>query len=230
MIPDQIAFILTIAGFAVLAIGYLWLVLKAFQKNLVWGIGSFLFAPIGLLFALLNLRKVLGPVAVMALGTTIAVGPLALNLLFPAKPQDTAQVEKKEIVKDGQIAFEERITLTGAKREEYGKLAGKKFAVVQWANADVTDDDATALAGMDTLREVDLNSSQITDKTLALLAEVKSLRVLKIANTKATTEGVQKLLLPRTNLLELDVRGLKLTRKDLQEWKAKNEDERKFAN
>ena len=149
---------------------------------------------------------------------------------FPAKPQDTAQVEKKEIVKDGQIAFEERITLTGAQREEYGKLAGKKFAVVQWANADMTDDDATALAGMDTLREVDLNSTQITDKTLALLAEIKSLKVLKIANTKATAEGVQKLLLPRTNLLELDVRGLKLTRKDLQEWKAKNKDERKFAN
>jgi len=229
MIPDQMAFIVMIVGYGVLVIGYLWLVVRAFQQHILWGIGSLLFLP-GLLFALLNLRRVLAPVGVMFLGMTIVVAPIVLNLVVPAKPQDTAEVERKEVEQNGQIVFEERITLTGAKREEYAKLAGKKFAVVQWANADVTDDDAAALKGMDTLREVDLNSSQITDKTLVMLAEIPSLQVLKIANTKASAEGVQKFLLPLSNLLELDVRGLKLTRKDLQEWKAKNANERKYAN
>jgi len=230
MIPDESAFLISLAGLAIAALGYLWLVVKAFGKSTLWGILSFLFVPAGLLFALLNLKRVIAPVAVMFVGVLISVAPLAINLIVPAKPQDTAAVEKKEIEVGGQKVFEERITLTGAKREEYAKLEGKNFAVVQWSNADVTDDDVAGLKGMTTLRELDLNNTQITDKTLELLAEIKTLKVLRIANTKATAEGVKKSLLPLSNLTELDVRGLKLTRKELNDWKAINAAERKFAN
>lgn len=230
MLPEQYAFALLIAGNALALIGYLWLVIRAFGTSLGWGLGTLILAPVGLVYALLHFRRALWPLVLILVGVILASSPIILNLVAGEKVQVTAQEEKKTItVPDGTIVVEERVTLTGATREEYTKLAGKSFAVVQWANPDVTDADVAALKGMTSLREIDLNGTQVTDATLKLLAELPALEVVRIARTKVTPEGVETHLLSRPKLKEIDVRGVKVPRATMQKWKDADRDNRKFS-
>lgn len=202
-------------------IGSVWLIIRAWKIHWGWGLGSLLIAPVALVFVFTHFRRSIGPVLVMLLGGALAATPTVVNLVRGPQVQTTAAVETKP--------GEERITLTGATRDEYEKLRGRKFAVVQWANTDVTDADAELLRGMDSLREIDLNATQVTDRTLELLASLPNLEVVKVANTKATAEGVTTHLLKIPKLRELDVRGLKVPRKALQDWKG-GDKEKRYAN
>jgi hypothetical protein len=213
-------------GAVVSLVGAVWLVVRAWQVHWAWGLGSLLVPLVAPVFVLLHFRRSLGPVLVMLLGGALAATPTVVNLVRGPQIQTTAQTEQKEVQRDGQTVVEERLTLTGAKREEYEKLRGRKFAVVQWANADVTDADAELLRGMDSLREVDLSSTQITDTTLELLAGLPNLEVVKVKDTKATAEGVRKHLLALPKLRQLDTRGLNVPPQVLQDWKGEDKGKR----
>jgi hypothetical protein len=229
MASEEVLFGLTAVGAVVSLTGFVWLVARAWRVHWAWGLGSLLVAPVALAFVLVHFRRALGPVLVTLLGCAIAAAPTVVNLARGAQVQTTGQVEQKEVRRDERTVVEERLTLTGAKREEYEKLRGQRFAVVQWANADVTDDDAEVLRGMDSLRELDLNSTQVTDRTLELIAGLPNLEVVRVANTKAAAEGVRRYLLKLPKLRELDVRGLRVPRPVLQEWKGENR-EKRYAN
>ena len=110
---------------------------------------------------------------------------------------------------------EERITLTKADPSQYAVLRGKKnFAVIQWANADVTDDHVEMLRGMTELRELDLNTAAITDRSLAVIATLPKLESLRIGYAAITDEGFRQHILPLANLKQLDLTGSKVKRLD----------------
>jgi hypothetical protein len=221
MASEELLFGLMAAGAILALIGFVWLIIRAWKVHWAWGLGSLVLMPVAIVFVLLHLRRSVAPVLLMLLGGGLCVAPTVYNLVRGPQVQTTAEIETK--------GNEERITLTGATRDEYEKLRGGSFAVVQWANADVTDDDAELLRGMAALREVDLNATQITDRTLQLLAELPNLEVVRVANTQASAEGVITHLLPLPKLRELDVRGLKVPRAILQQWKGDDKSKR-YAN
>lgn len=199
------------AGAIVLLVGLLWLLIVAFKTGFI--------------------KKAAVPVLVILMGAAVALFVPVMGKLFP-KPIDTTAKEEQKKGADGTV--EERLTLTGATREQYAKLAGKKYAVIQWANADVTDEDAAALADQTELRELDLSNSQVTDATLEKLVRLPKLTKLFASKTKMTADGVKKFVLdnPDCKLSEIDFRDLTPPVKsaDLRAWKEKDKDHRKFNN
>jgi hypothetical protein len=229
---DYVFLALLVLGSLLMVIGSIWLLVRAFLTSWVWGLVVLLVPILGhLIFFFAHFKKALLPTLITLFGMALCATPV-YNLLNPPPIQTTGQEEQKQI-KDqtGEVKTETRITLTGAKREEYSKLWKQdKYAVIQWANKDVTDEDTASLEAMKQLREIDLNDTQITDKTLQLLGELKTLEIVRIARTKATPEGVEKFLMSLPKLTELDVRGLKVPGKALRDWKAKDQENRKFLN
>lgn len=196
-------------GGVLLVIGLLWLIVVAFRTGFI--------------------KKALLPILLIVMGVVAAGFIPVYNTIYKPPVQTTAQEEKKT-TSTGEV--EARITLTGANREEYAKLTGKKFAVVQWANADVTDDDTAVLESMPDLRELDLSNSQVTDATLERLVKLPKLTKLYISRTKITADGVKKHILesPDGKLTEIGVTGLSVPGKALRDWQAKDTKTRKFNN
>ena len=197
--PESFTLPLLGVGAALLLVGVVWLLVVAFRT------GFFV--------------KALVPVVVILAGVVVGVFIPAYNRIFPTPADTTAKPEQKKTADGG---TEERLTLTGARREEYAKLAGKRFTVVQWANADVTDDDTAALAGQPELRELDLNGTQVTDATLERVVKLPKLAKLFIARTKITPAAVAKWVLdnPDSKVSEIDVTGLNVPGKAVRDWKA----------
>ena len=188
------------AGAAVFLIGLFWVLIVAFRTGF--------------------LKKAFTPVLVILLGVLVALFVPASNIIRGKTPQQTTAATEQK--KDTQGNVEERLTLTGAKREEYAKLTGgTKYAVVQWANEDVTDEDAAVLGEQTELRELKLNDSLVTDRTLERLVKLPKLTKLYIARTRVTPDGVQKHILnnPECKLMEIDVSDLNVPGKALRDWK-----------
>ncbi len=205
--PEYLTLPLLATGGGILLIGLIWLLVVAFKT------GFFL--------------KALLPVLVILIGAAVALFIPAYNRIFPP-PTDTKGKEEQKKTEEG--VMEERLTLTGAKREEYAKLVGKKFAVIQWANADVTDDDAATLSDQTELREVKLNDSQVTNATLERLMKLPKLTKLYVARTKITPDAVVRLVFdnPASKVDEIDIGGLNVPGKAVRDWK--NADKTRKAN
>ena len=100
--------------------------------------------------------------------------------------------------------------------------------MLQMANPDVTDQTLEFLIGMEKLRELDLDYTQITDNGLRVLKQLPALAILRLTDTKVTDAGFRDHLFDKDTLLEVDFTGTKVTTKLLREWKAKNSAQRKF--
>lgn len=198
------------AGAAVFLIGLFWVLIVAFKTGFI--------------------KQAFMPVLVLLFGVVIALFVPAMTKLFPKPIQTTGVTEQK---KDAQGNVEERLTLTGAKREEYAKLrGGTKYAVVQWANKDVTDEDAAVLTEQTELREVDLTDSQVTDATLEKLLKLPKLTRVYAARTKISGETVKKLIFenPDCKVNEIDFRGLTPPVPGAAQREWKNADKSRKAN
>jgi hypothetical protein len=215
--------------------GALWLLIRAFGVSKLWGAAILLLGFPALFFALVHRRKGLFPLLLVLVGLTVTASPFLWNYYFPPKIDDRAKIEDKppEEVPVGPAftpTVGKRLTLTGSARIEYLVLKeDKSFTLIQWANPDVTDEDAAVLKEMKDLEELDLNGTQVTDATAKNLAELPKLRVLRIARTQITPAQVQELL-KRPSLQEIDVRNLKVPRAELQKWKDQDPMTRKFVN
>lgn len=138
---------------------------------------------------------------------------------------------ERERVIDGERA----LVLTGWDRADYALLADRRdVAILEMGNPDVTDDTLAALADLPKLRELTLNDTAITDAGLATLATLPSLETLRIARTQVTAEGLQRFLdAPPPRLRQLDVSGNGIPTSVLRRWKnaaADTEGERKYVN
>jgi hypothetical protein len=221
---ETVGLAILVGGAAVIALGFLWLVRRAFGTSKWWGAGTLLLAPVGLIYAATHRRRAIGPVLVMLLGGAVMASPIVINRVY--------QPPKEAITEE--TGGETRGTLTGASETDvvaYLKTH-RDAAVLQMANrADVTD--AVLLehvAGMPNLRELDLNDTRVTDAGLAVLASLPKLEKLRIARTRATPNGVAKHALGHPTIIEIDVSGLTVPAKALRDWKNADPMRRKYVN
>jgi hypothetical protein len=215
-LDERTGLAILVAGLCLVGVGFLWLVVRGFRTSTAWGFVA-LVPGVNLLFPAYHFRRASGPLALMLLGGAVAAMPYGLNALFGNRVPTDAVVETKP---DGDGGTEERLTLTKADRVQYAVLRDKKtWAVIQWANADVTDDDVEWLRGMTELQELDLNTAAITDKSLAVIATLPKLEKLRIGCPNITDEGFRAHILPLAKLKSLDLTGAKnVKRETTVEW------------
>jgi hypothetical protein len=221
-LDEKTAFLVLAAGLVVFAIGFFWLVVRAFGTGFGWGLAS-LIPGLNLVYAFTHFRRAWAPLLVMLLGGAAVAAPI-LYARFVAPTIDLGERDK---IVDG----ERHLTLTGWDKTDYGAIRQRPDTVVLFmANADVTDATLEQLKDLKQLRELDLNDTQVTDEGLKVLAELPALEVVKLARTKATPDGIRKHLLTHPKLKDLDVRGLNVPTGPLREWKNADPQNRKYAN
>jgi hypothetical protein len=77
--------VLILSGLAVTMAGWLWLVVRAFQQDLRWGLCSLVVPPFGLLFALRHAQRAVAPLLLLLVGL-VAVAFPAIYLLVLVDP------------------------------------------------------------------------------------------------------------------------------------------------
>lgn len=218
-LTEQTKFLITAIGLAIVALGYLWLIIRAFQTKTMWGFAVLLVPGLGpVIFAVVHFTKALLPLIVMLVGGVVSAAPF----FFPDPPPKPI-VEQKEGGTHG--------TISGGGSEKNANdfvREQKNAAVLQMAaRTDVTDETLELLRGAPNLIELDLNNTPITDKSLEIFATMPKLEKLRVARTKITAEGVQKHILTSKTIKELDVAGLNVTPKVMREWKNADPQNRK---
>jgi hypothetical protein len=210
-------------GVLLLALAWVWLLVRAFKTHKAWGWCLLLFPPTLLPFLAFRMKRARGPVVLMLLGAVV----VTTALLYPQIREHFFPAGEHERMVDGEL----HITLTGWDKTDYSLLDERPDAVVlQMANPDVTDETLRHLESMMILKELDLNNTSITDEGLAVVAALPALESLRLANTAITDEGFRKHLLGKESLMNLDLTGTKkVASKTLREWKKAREG-RKFVN
>jgi hypothetical protein len=219
---EQYGFYFLIAGFALGAVAWLWLLVVAFKLRVLWGLGVLFFPPLGILFVVRHFREAHRPLLVMLLAVIVFATPYGMSFYA----QHFIKLGPHERLVDGEL----RITLTGLNGFDYSTIAARRdAAVLQMANEDVDDGTLEYLKGMDRLYSLDLNGTRITDKGLAILAGLPRLRELRLARTKITDEGFKKYLAPMESLLKVDLTGTEVKGKTKRDWKKEKPQERDFV-
>jgi hypothetical protein len=207
---DNYALYFNLVGLAVIVVGWIWMVARAFRHRTGSGFSVLLVPPTAVLFGTWHWRKGLAPLMLIALGLVIAGFPPAYRLLVPP------DLGPRERTIDGQ----RHITLTGWDRKDYALLGSKRDVVVlQMANSDVTDQTLQNLKGMDALKELDLNNTQVSDAGLAILKDLPALMSLRLKNTRITDQGFRETLANKEQLMQLDLTGTAVTPDTVRAWR-----------
>jgi hypothetical protein len=204
---------LLLIGLALVVLGYLWLLIRAFKVRVFWGLALF-FPPFALFFLVRHFRRSLAPLVVMLLGLVVGATPFGIVYYYA----HYVPLGPREKIVEG----ERHLTLTGWDRSDYILLLSRPDTVVlQMANPDVTDDTLLYLRDMKQLRELDLANTQVSDAGLKVLGELPELQKVLLSKTRVTQAGFRERVLPLDGLKEIHVRGLKIPRSLLVEWKKK---------
>jgi hypothetical protein len=204
------AFYMLVGGLIVAALGWIWLLVRAFRSHRRWGLGSLIVPPAGLVFAGLYPRKGIVPLIVCLLGLLVATAPALFTLFVPLDlgPIDTT------------VDGHRHLTLTGWDRKDYSILnLTPDVVVLQMANPDVTDESLKSLQAMKALQELDLSGTQVTDAGLKILSDLPVLSKLRLARTKITDQGFHDNLFAKESLMQLDVSGTQVGRETVQAWR-----------
>jgi hypothetical protein len=211
-----------IAGFLVCALGYAWLLVRAFRDRILWGI-ALLVPPLALFYVARHFKRARKPLLVILFGILLFATPYGLSYYA----QHFVKLGPHERRVDGEL----RITLTGLKDFDYTTLRDRRdAAVLQMANVDVDDRTLEYLNGMDQLHALDVGGSQITDEGLRILADLPRLRELYLPRTKISDEGFKKYLATKDSLLKLDLTGTAVKGKTKRDWKKAKPQERDFVD
>lgn len=208
---EDYLFLVTLFGLALMLAGWVWLIVAAWRQWPGWGIATLLFPPAGLAFAIGHFPAARGPLILGLAGLLMTAAPPVLNRLLPV------DLGPRDVLVDG----ERHLTLTGWDRHDYRVLSARSdAAVLQMANADVDNETLRLLGDFKELRELDLNDTQVTDSGLALLAALPALERLRLARTHISDAGFKKHLMPLPGLVELDLRGTRVTPESISAWRA----------
>jgi hypothetical protein len=71
-------------GLALVALAWIWLIVRAFQETVWWGLASLLLPPLALVFALRHAQKAITPLIVFVLGGLVVAVPVSYSLVGPA--------------------------------------------------------------------------------------------------------------------------------------------------
>lgn len=83
---EQFGFAVLVAGIVVAAIGYVWLIFRAFHTSLGWGIATLIVPVIGpLAYLAKHFPRAKSPVTLVLLGLVLIFLPLAINAAFGEK-------------------------------------------------------------------------------------------------------------------------------------------------
>lgn len=212
------------AGALLVIIGGIWLIVRAFQEHVGWGLGVLFFSIIAApAFLILHFRQAWLPALILA------VGGLAMSMAFfaPVAHLHWYGLAAWEKTVNGEV----HLTLTGWNKpdSDYAKLEKRDdIVVLQMANEDVTDETLHYLKNLSKLREPDLERAQITDEGLKFIKELPALEDLRLRKTKITDAGFRTHLLPLPRLKNLDVRDTAVTSKTMREWKKADPENRKY--
>ncbi len=212
--------ILGIGAILMLA-SWIWLTIRAFGEKFWWGLGTLMFAPLGFIFAAFHWKQAKQPAMLFVIGLVAVVGTYGASQLL-ANTVDLSAWEKR-------VEGELHVTLTGWDRKDYSFLKARRdIVVLQMANTDVTDEVVAQLEGSVMLKEIDLNDSAITDKSLPVLAAIPNLQTLRLRGTKITDEGFREFLLKKESLKSLDLRETAVASKTAREWKKVDAEARSY--
>jgi len=75
--------VVVLIGLVIAAAGWAWLIVRAFQQRLWWGIGSLSLPPLALLFALRHAQRAIAPVVLFMIGMIAAAIPAIYSALLP---------------------------------------------------------------------------------------------------------------------------------------------------
>jgi hypothetical protein len=203
------AFYMQVGGFALAAVAWIWLLIRAFKQHRRWGLGTLVFPPVGVVFAGRHPRRGAIPLGLVLICILVAAIPALYTLYVPLN------LGAREKVIEG----EKHLTLTGSDAKEAPDLKQKQdVAVLQMANPDVTDSSLESLKGMKSLRDLDLSGTQVTDAGLQILKELPALSALRLARTKITDEGFRSALFAKDSLMMLDLRNTQVSNETAQAW------------
>lgn len=224
MSTELLGLILIAVGILIVCLGHLWLTVRAFRTQTGWGFAVLVLVPFGgLAYLFSHFRQAVWPLAVIVLGSVVAIVPIAVVRLVEPRI-DLGERNKM-------VNGERHLTLTGWDKTDYGLLAQYSDVVVlQMANADVTDLTLEHVRKLKGIKELDLNDTKITDVGLPALADLPNLEALRIARTGVTAEGLTKHVLTLPKLKELDVSGIpSVPPKTLRDWKNVDPMNRKYV-
>jgi internalin A len=103
---------------------------------------------------------------------------------------------------------EKAVKALGGKIVRDANAEGKPIIKVDLSGKGVTDTGLKELAGLKTLRMLNLNATKVTDLGLKELAALKNLRILDVGGTEVTDTGLKEL----TGLKNLQVLNLNVTK------------------
>jgi hypothetical protein len=209
------SYFLQVGAVPVVVCAWIWLLLRAFRQQRMWGWTSLLAPPVGLAFAARHPRRGAAPVILLVLAVLVAAVPAVYILCV--------QVDLGPRVKtvDGQ----QHVTLTGWDREDYSVLRlMPDISVLQMANVDVTDHVLEVLSGMINLQELDLNGTQLSDAGLGILRDLPALATLRLARTKITDKGFRDFLSTKDSLMQLDLQHTQVSQDSVRTWRRARSD------
>lgn len=223
LIDERVLAGLLIAGGMLAALGWLWLLVRAFRTSVWWGLAVLLVPPLAVLFLVRRPDRAAAPVGAVLLGLMLACGVLGFNRLNQPSREAVTQTDGDRTVG----------TLTGATATAVETYIAEHRGATELQMADrpdVTDDVLKRLADLPDLQVLDLNDTPITDAGLAVLATLPKLEHLRIARTRVTPDGVARHVLGNPRLKAIDVSGLGVPGKALREWKNADPMSRKYVN
>ena len=207
---DDLFRYMVLGGFALLVIGYFWMIVTAFRTRWPWGFGCFFLIVIPF-FAIRYFSRAWKPSLVLAVGLLLAAIPPLYTRLVPL------DLGPRDKMVDG----ERHITLTGWDQKDYSFLNSMPDVVVlQMANPDVTDKTLVFLESMSRLRELDLTGTAVTDAGLTSLGRLPKLETLRLRSTKITDKGFADFLNKSESLKMLDLSNTDVTKATTTPWKA----------
>jgi hypothetical protein len=255
---EQYAVYAVLAGLALVVVGALWLLARAFRHRSAWlsvlvvvlgcalAAGSWLAAP-----RLDESVRQYGVYALFGGLAVVAVGLLWFLVILVRQPgawKPGVLILVGALLVGGTLTVnrllppdlgpyervvdgQTHLTLTKWDRNDYSLLQSRPQTVVlQMANPDVTDATLEYLKAMPELRELDVSDSKVTDEGLAVLGALPKLETLWLKRLPGVTdEGFRKHLLEKTSLRKVDVTGTDVKSKTLREWKKANP-ERDYVN
>jgi hypothetical protein len=72
---------------------------------------------------------------------------------------------------------------------------------------------------MKVLQDLDLTGTQVTDAGLGVLKDLPALAALRLARTRITDAGFHEALSAKDSLMQLDLRGTRVSREAAKAWK-----------
>ena len=223
---EVVGVILLLVGLIIVLWALGWLTVLSWKaRGLLFALLVMFFTPIAqIVYGLLHFRMAKRPVLLLLAGMCVGAVPFAYSHGFEL----IFGLGERERIIDG----ERHLVLTGWDRPDYSILQIRTdTAVLEIANANVTDATLELLLPFKKLKELTLNDSTVTDAGLSTLRQLPALQRLRLARTKITSEGMTEFLAtPPEGLIEIDVSGNSIPTSILRKWKNQDSQHRRYVN